>query len=124
MIRQTPFDVQSTSVTGSFMSAQPASSGKLIGCSSCGPEWVARHAKTATIDATARHPVAAIPYRAIDYARLMYAPSAVSTRIFSPSLMNGGTCTTSPVSTVAGLVTLLAVADLMPGSVFITVIST
>jgi len=25
------------------------------------------------------------------YARLRYAPSAVSTRIFSPSLMNGGT---------------------------------
>ncbi len=47
----------------------------------------------------------------------MYAPSAVSTRIFSPSLMNGGTCTTRPVSVLAGLVTELAVADLMPGSV-------
>ena len=34
----------------------------------------------------------------------------MSTRIFSPSLMKGGTCTTSPVSVLAGLVTLEAVA--------------
>src|SRR5207248_815245 len=58
------------------------------------------------------------------YARLIYAPSAVSTRIFSPSLMNGGTWTTSPVSSFAGLVTEDAVADLIPGSVSTTVIST
>ena len=50
-----------------------------------------------------------------------YAPSAVSTRIFSPSLMNGGTCTTSPVSVLAGLVTLEAVALFNPGSVSTTV---
>src|SRR5580658_3548410 len=58
------------------------------------------------------------------YARDIYVPSAVSMRIFSPSLMNGGTCTTRPVSILAGLVTELAVADLMPGSVSTTVIST
>src|SRR6202034_1760435 len=62
--------------------------------------------------------------RLCSYARLMYAPSAVSTRIFSPSLIHGGTCTTRPVSVVAGLVTELAVADLIPGSVETTVIST
>src|SRR6266852_8792397 len=58
------------------------------------------------------------------YARDKYAPSAVSTRIFSPSLMNGGTCTTSPVSVFAGLVTLEAVALFSPGSVSTTVNST
>src|SRR5580698_692158 len=58
------------------------------------------------------------------YARLMYAPSLVSTRIFSPSLMKGGTWTTRPVSVLAGLVTELAVADFIPGSVSTTVIST
>src|SRR6202167_244618 len=58
------------------------------------------------------------------HARERYAPSAVSTRIFSPSLMKGGTCTTRPVSSLAGLVTEDAVADLRPGSVSTTVIST
>src|SRR5689334_17202401 len=58
------------------------------------------------------------------YALERYAPSAVSTRIFSPSLMKGGTCTTSPVSVLAGLVTLEAVADFNPGSVSTTVSST
>ena len=55
------------------------------------------------------------------YARDKYAPSAVSTRIFSPSLMKGGTCTTNPVSVLAGLVTLEAVALFNPGSVSTTV---
>src|SRR5882672_1180221 len=59
-----------------------------------------------------------------DYARDKYAPSDVSTRIFSPSLMNGGTCTMSPVSVFAGLVTLEAVALFSPGSVSTTVSST
>src|SRR5712692_11065719 len=58
------------------------------------------------------------------YARDKYAPSAVSTRIFSPSLMNGGTWTTRPVSVFAGLVTLEAVALFSPGSVSTTVSST
>ena len=49
------------------------------------------------------------------HARFRYAPSEVSTLILSPSLMNGGTCTTSPVSVLAGLVTLLAVADFKSG---------
>ena len=39
----------------------------------------------------------------------------VLTRIFSPSVMNGGTCTTSPVSIFAGLVTLETVAPLHAG---------
>src|ERR1700740_1209024 len=56
-----------------------------------------------------------------NYARDKYAPSDVSTLIFSPSLMNGGTCTTSPVSVFAALVTLEAVALLSPGSVSTTV---
>src|ERR1700684_510972 len=55
------------------------------------------------------------------YARDKYAPSDVSTLIFSPSLINGGTCTTSPVSVLAGLVTLEAVALFRPGSVSMTV---
>jgi hypothetical protein len=38
--------------------------------------------------------------------------------------MKGGTWTTRPVSIFAGLVTEDAVADLMPGSVSMTVIST
>src|SRR6202022_3012484 len=49
------------------------------------------------------------------YARERYAPSEVSTLIFSPSLMKGGTCTTSPVSVFAALVTLEAVALFSPG---------
>jgi hypothetical protein len=43
----------------------------------------------------------------------------VSTRIFSPSFTNSGTCTTAPVSIVAGLVEPEAVSPLMPGSVFV-----
>ena len=35
----------------------------------------------------------------------------------SPSLTNGGTWTTRPVSSVAGLICALAVAPLMPGAV-------
>src|SRR5205807_6905338 len=58
------------------------------------------------------------------YARDKYTPSAVSTLIFSPSLMKGGTCTTSPVSVLAALVTLEAVALFIPGSVSITANST
>src|SRR5271157_941937 len=58
------------------------------------------------------------------YARSWYVPPAVFTRIFSPSLMNGGTCTTRPVSILAALVTLETVAPFRPGSVSITVIST
>lgn len=38
-----------------------------------------------------------------DYARLMYCPVLVSTRISSPILTNNGTLTTAPVSRVAGL---------------------
>src|SRR5208283_4595980 len=58
------------------------------------------------------------------YARDKYVPSAVSTLIFSPSLMNGGTCTMSPVSVFAGLVTLDAVALFRPGSTSVTVSTT
>ena len=45
-----------------------------------------------------------LPQNWLGYARDMYAPSAVSMRTFSPSLMNGGTWITRPVSVVAGLV--------------------
>src|SRR6185503_6692296 len=54
-------------------------------------------------------------------ARSMYVPSAVSTLMRSPLLMNGGTCTVMPVSIFAGLNVLVAVAFLMPGSVSTTV---
>src|SRR5205807_3562548 len=40
------------------------------------------------------------------HAREMWRASRVSTRITSPTLTNSGTCTTAPVSSVAGLVTL------------------
>ncbi len=42
----------------------------------------------------------------------------------SPSLMKIGTCTTRPVSNVAGFVTLEAVSPLIPGSVSVTCNST
>ena len=50
--------------------------------------------------------------------RSTYSPVRVSTRIFSPSFTNSGTCTTAPGSIVAGLVEPEAVSPLMPGSVF------
>ena len=46
------------------------------------------------------------------------------TRIDSPSRMNGGTCTTNPVSVVAGLLTFVTVAPLIAGSVSVTCKST
>src|SRR5438067_13279490 len=52
--------------------------------------------------------------------RWTYLASDVSTRILSPSLTNGGTGTTSPVSRVAGFITELAVAFWMVGSVCVT----
>ena len=42
----------------------------------------------------------------------------------APSLMNRGTFTSAPVSTVAGLVTLVAVLPAKPGSVSVTTRST
>src|SRR5438094_323020 len=56
--------------------------------------------------------------------RAWYSPVSVLTRTLSPSLMNGGTCTTSPVSSVAGFTFALAVAPLMPGTVSLTTRST
>ena len=49
------------------------------------------------------------------YALDWYSPVSVFTRIMSPSLMNGGTWTTSPVSSVAGFSCALAVAPLIAG---------
>lgn len=50
------------------------------------------------------------------FIRSTYVPFSVSTLIRSPSLMNSGTFTMAPVSTVAGLVALVAVLPLTPGS--------
>lgn len=50
-------------------------------------------------------------------ARAMYSPVRVSTRIVSPSLMNSGTRTTAPVSSLAGLAPPVAVSPRNPGSV-------
>lgn len=44
----------------------------------------------------------------------MYLPVAVSILILSPSLINNGTFTAAPVSTLAGLVALVAVFPLRP----------
>ena len=55
--------------------------------------------------------------RAYALTRFTYEPSRVSTSIISPSLMNKGTRTSAPVSTVAGLVVLVAVSPFKPGSV-------
>ena len=48
------------------------------------------------------------------YARETYLPSPVLMISISPSLMKIGTCTTRPVSNVAGFVTLEAVSPLIP----------
>ena len=48
----------------------------------------------------------------------MYSPVRVSIRIFSPGPMNGGTWTRSPVSSVASLYWLVAVAPLIDGVAF------
>src|SRR5262249_5285497 len=56
--------------------------------------------------------------------RPWYSPVSVLMRILSPSLTNGGTWTTRPVSSVAGLTWALAVAPLMPGTVSLTTRST
>ncbi len=53
-----------------------------------------------------------------------YSAVSVLTRILSPSLTNDGTCTTRPVSSVAGFTCALAVAPLMPGTVSLTSRST
>ena len=53
-----------------------------------------------------------------------YSPVSVLTRTLSPSLTNGGTWMTRPVSSVAGLTCALAVAPLMPGTVSLTTRST
>lgn len=50
-------------------------------------------------------------------ARSIYEPSRVSTTIISPVSIKRGTRTVAPVSTVAGLVVLVAVSPLRPGSV-------
>src|SRR5262245_34204539 len=49
--------------------------------------------------------------------RPRYSPLRVSTLITSPSLRKSGTCTTAPVSSVAGLEPPDAVSPRMPGSV-------
>ena len=53
-----------------------------------------------------------------------YSPVLVSIWIFSPSSMKIGTWMTAPVSTVAALVTLVAVLPFTPGSVSVTMRST
>src|SRR5437867_3367112 len=56
--------------------------------------------------------------------RPRYSPVRVSTFTTSPSLRNSGTCTTAPVSSVAGLVPPCAVSPRTPGSVRATASST
>src|SRR5262245_20347202 len=55
------------------------------------------------------------------FTRSMYSPVRVSIRIFSPGPMNGGTWTFRPVSRVASLYWLVAVAPLIEGGVSVTV---
>ncbi len=55
----------------------------------------------------------------------MYAPDRVSTLTRSPMFTNSGTCTSAPVSSVAGLLPPPeAVSPLTPGSVWVTSSST
>ena len=57
----------------------------------------------------------------IDYlTRSTYSPVRVSIRIFSPGPMKGGTWTLRPVSSVASLYWLVAVAPLIDGGVSVT----
>ncbi len=56
--------------------------------------------------------------------RSRYSPVRVSIRIFSPGLTNGGTWTFRPVSSVASLYWLVAVAPARAGGVSVTVSST
>src|SRR5437879_6460500 len=58
------------------------------------------------------------------HTRDWYSPVSVFTRTLSPSLTNGGTLITRPVSSVAGFTCALAVAPLMPGTVSLTSRST
>lgn len=51
------------------------------------------------------------------FTRLRYEPSRVSTSTTSPSLMNKGTRISTPVSSLAGFVVLVAVSPFKPGSV-------
>src|SRR5205823_6965722 len=57
-------------------------------------------------------------------ARWMYRRSRGSTLIRSPTLTKSGTCTTAPVSSVAGFVTFETVSPLTPGSVSVTASTT
>src|SRR4030095_816003 len=57
------------------------------------------------------------------YALVRYSALRVSTLIRSPGLTNSGTCTTSPVSSVAGLRAPDTRSPWMPGSVSDTVSS-
>src|SRR5262249_47245304 len=65
-----------------------------------------------------------VPFPRHSFARPTYAPVSVSMRSRSPSLMKPGTCTTRPVSRVAGLRTLVTVAVFIPGVVSTTFRST
>src|SRR4029453_16606934 len=57
-------------------------------------------------------------------ARVRYSPVRVSTLMRSPEFTNSGTCTTRPVSSVAGLRAPDTRSPWMPGSVSVTVSST
>src|SRR5262245_22776122 len=59
-----------------------------------------------------------------DATRPRYSPVRVSTFTTSPSLRNSGTCTTEPVSRVAGFVPPCAVSPRTPGSVLTIASST
>src|SRR5690606_17263978 len=59
-----------------------------------------------------------------DHTRDRYSLVRVSMRTLSPCSTKSGTCTTSPVSRVAGLVAPVAVSPLKPGSVWVTSSST
>ena len=73
------------------------------------------HKKTAvTIADNSRSPFI---YQSQAFTRPTYEPSRVSISIISSWLMNKGTRTVAPVSTVAGLVALVAVSPFNPGSV-------
>jgi hypothetical protein len=66
-----------------------------------------------------------LPFQKLDVAALdRYWSVLVSTLTFSPALTKRGTCTTAPVSSVAGLDPPLTVLPFTPGSVEVTSSST
>ena len=67
---------------------------------------------------------ASLSHPTLAYALDRYSPLRVSTLMISPVLTNRGACTTSPVTSVTGLLAPWAVSPLCPGGASVTSRST